>query len=92
MQYALKVFETEDRINFRTINRDGDPWFVLSDVCQALEIANVPQAASRLDDDEKGIITVDTLGGPQKLTIINESGLYSLILTSRKEGAKKFKK
>lgn len=42
MQYALKVFETEDRINFRTINRDGEPWFVLADVCQALDIANVP--------------------------------------------------
>lgn len=92
MQYALKVFETEDHFDFRIIDRDGEPWFVLADVCRALEIANAADAARRLDDDEKGIVITDTLGGPQKLAIINESGLYSLILTSRKEGAKRFKK
>lgn len=49
-------------------------------------------ALSRLDDDEKGVATADTLGGPQEIAIINESGLYSLVLTSRKASAKRFKK
>ena len=76
----------------RTMTIDGDPWIVLADVCRVLEIGNPAQAATRLDEDEKGIITTDTLGGPQQTITINESGLYSLILTSRKEAAKRFKK
>jgi prophage antirepressor-like protein len=92
MQYSLKVFETEDHHSFRTMMIDGEPWFVLSDVCRALDISNTGNAAARLDDDEKGIRTVDTPSGPQRMVIINESALYSLILTSRKEGAKRFKK
>jgi prophage antirepressor-like protein len=76
----------------RVIDRAGEPWFVLADVCRVLDIGNPAQAATRLDDDEKGITTNDTLGGAQEMTIINESGLYSLILTSRKEAAKRFKK
>lgn len=71
---------------------DGEPWFVAADVCAALDITNVGNATARLDDDEKGIRTVDTLGGAQQLTIVNESGLYSLILGSRKPEAKRFKK
>ncbi|CAK0755166.1 anti-repressor protein [Gammaproteobacteria bacterium] len=70
----------------------GNPWFVAADVCDALTIGNNRDAISRLDDDEKGVVTTDTLGGPQELAVINESGLYSLILTSRKPEAKKFKK
>lgn len=92
MQYALQVFEYEDRNQFRTIDIRGEPWFVLADVCRVLEIGNPSQAASRLDDDEKGVITNDTPGGPQQMVVINESGLYSLILTSRKPEAKRFKK
>ena len=79
----------------RLLDRDGEPWFVLTDVCRALELVNAPQVASRLDEDEKTTITnADSrVGhGPQSLTIINESGLYSLILTSRKAAAKRFKK
>lgn len=78
--------------NVRIVARDGEPWFVLADVCRVLEVGNAPQAATRLDDDEKGIINSDTPGGRQNVTIINESGLYSLILTSRKPQAKRFKK
>jgi prophage antirepressor-like protein len=78
--------------SIRVISRDGEPWWVLADVCRVLEIANSRQAASRLDDDEKGVITSDTLGGDQMMGIVNESGLYSLILTSRKIMAKRFKK
>ena len=58
-----------------------------SDVCKVLTIANARDALSRLDLDEKGVVTTDTLGGPQETAIINESGLYSLILTSRKPEA-----
>lgn len=76
----------------RVTTREGEPWFVLADVCHVLEIDNRSDAARRLDDDEKGVDTVDTLGGSQKMLLVNESGLYSLILTSRKEAAKRFKK
>lgn len=76
----------------RVIEQDGEPWFVHNDVCRVLELRNPRDAAARLDDDEKGVGTTDTLGGPQEQIIINESGLYSLIFTSRKPEAKKFKK
>lgn len=76
----------------RTQMKGDEPWFVLSDVCRVLEIANSSQAAGRLDDDEKGICNIYTPSGDQQMIIINESGLYSLILTSRKEAAKRFKK
>lgn len=68
------------------------PWFVAKDVCDVLGLANVSQALERLDDDEKGITTVYTLGGKQKAAVVYESGLYALIFTSRKEEAKTFRK
>ena len=76
----------------RVIMRGDEPWFVAVDVCEALTIGNSRMALDRLDDDEKGVSSIDTPGGNQELSIINESGLYSLILTSRKPEAKKFKK
>lgn len=92
--HTLSPFNFEDHL-IRVISRDGDPWFVLSDVCAVLAIGNPSDAAARLDDDEKH--TLDNVEGiadrrVQFLTIINESGLYSLILTSRKPEAKQFKK
>lgn len=92
MQYQLQIFHDEDRREFRTYDIDGEPWFVLADVCRRLDIGNPAQAATRLDEDEKGIISGDTPGGRQAITIVNESGLFSLILTSRKPEAKRFKK
>lgn len=74
----------------RTIQIDGEPWFVAADVCDSLTVAT--EQTRRLDEDEKGLRTVQTLGGPQDMLVINESGLYSLILTSRKPEAKRFKK
>lgn len=76
----------------RTITKEGNPWWVLSDVCKVLEIALPHRAADRLDSDEKDRHIMTTLGGSQEMTIINESGLYSLTLTSRKPSAKRFKK
>ncbi|MEA1675252.1 BRO family protein [Nitrospirillum sp. BR 11163] len=77
------------------IKREGEPWFVLADVCRVLEIANPSHAATRLDDDEKTTLANSegrAGSGAQAFTIINESGLYSLVLTSRKPAAKRFKK
>lgn len=76
----------------RVIKQGDAPHWVLVDVCTVLEIGNSRKAASRLDDDEKGVTISDTLGGPQEMTTINESGLWSLVLTSRKPEAKRFKK
>lgn len=88
---SLSVFKF-DSAEVRTAVIDGQPWFVAADVCEALAVGNVSMAVSRLDDDEKGVSSVDTLGGRQDAAVINESGLYSLILTSRKPEAKRFKK
>ena len=76
----------------RTTVIEGEPWFVATDVAQALEYRAANDAIRTLDDDEKGTHILRTLGGNQELTIINESGLYSLILRSRKPEAKAFKK
>lgn len=76
----------------RAIVRDGGPWFVAADVCAVLAHSNSRMAVERLDADEKGVSTIDTPGGHQEMTVINESGLYSLVLTSRKPEAKRFKK
>jgi anti-repressor protein len=76
----------------RTLMQDGDPWFVGRDVCAVLDIRNVADAMATLDDDEKGVVSTDTLGGEQRVVIINEAGLYSLILRSRKPEAKTFKR
>lgn len=71
---------------------DGEPRWIAKDVCEVLELGNPRSSLASLDDDEKGVHTVDTLGGPQQVTVINESGLYSLILRSRKPVAKQFKR
>ena len=76
----------------RTVQVNGEPWFVLADVCKVLEISNSRNISSRLEPDEKGVTLVDTLGGTQQMTIINESGLYTVILRSDKPQAKPFRK
>lgn len=63
-----------------------------TDVCKALELSNSRMAVNRLDDDEKGVSSIDTLGGLQQVAVVNESGLYSLVLGSRKPEAKEFKR
>lgn len=76
----------------RAVMIDGEPWFVASDVADALAYRNAPDMTRNLDDDEKGTQIVRTPGGEQEMTVINESGLYACILKSRKPEAKKFKK
>ena len=63
----------------RTVVIDGDPWWVGKDVCEYFADTNYRRSLSRLDDDEKGVSQIDTPGGVQQMTIINESGLYSLL-------------
>ena len=79
-------------VEVRTIQNDGEPWFVLKDVCNVLHIGNSRDVVARLDQDEKGVGQIDTLGGKQEMTIINESGLYNVILRSDKPEAKPFRK
>ena len=87
----LKVFSYED-FDVRTLMIDGEPWWVLSDVCKVLGVLNSRDVVGRLDNDEKGVDLIDTPGGKQRLSIINESGLYSVILRSDKPNAKPFRK
>jgi len=70
----------------------GSAWFVASDVCAVLGLTHVKGALARLDDDEKGLRAMHTPGGTQSMTTVNEPGLYSLILGSRKPEAKRFKR
>ena len=91
---ALVPFDYEGR-QVRTYTDDqGEPWFVAADVCSVLAISNVSQALSRLDGDEKTLISNEggSQAGPQSLNLINEPGLYALVLSSRKAEAKRFKR
>lgn len=88
---SITPFNFEDK-QVRILTIDGEPWFVAADVCAVLSIANPRDATSRLDDDEKGVAQTDTLGGKQSISIISESGLYSLVLRSDKPQARPFRK
>ena len=69
-----------------------EPWFVAADVCAALELPETHKAIARLDDDEKGRNSIPTPGGNQEMSVVNESGLFNLVLGSRKPEAKRFKR
>lgn len=86
----LQIFEKENLGRIRTIMVDDEPWFVASDICKALDIANTTQAVQRLDDDEKSMLNIGLSGGATNC--VNEYGLYNLILASRKKEAKEFKR
>jgi prophage antirepressor-like protein len=89
----LKIFESEEFGSIRTVMRDGEVWFVGKDVAEALGFTNSRDAiATHVFDDDKGVEIIDTLGGKQKMTAINESGLYALVFGSRLESAKRFKR
>ena len=88
----LQIFENPEFGKIRAIERNGEPWFVAADVCRALDLCDTSKALDRLDDDEKGTSLIRTLGGEQKMNIVNEPGLYTLVLGSRKPEAKAFKR
>ncbi|MBW5930452.1 anti-repressor protein [Klebsiella michiganensis] len=83
MNTKPSIFNFESDSAIRAIMIDGNPWFFASDVCRAIGIANHRDAVRKLDDDEKGVGSTDTLGGEQESVIISESGLYTLILRCR---------
>jgi anti-repressor protein len=76
----------------RVLGIDGEPWWVASDVCDILGLSNMHSSLALLDEDEKGVHSMDTPGGAQQVTVVSEPGLYSLILRSRKPAAKAFKR
>ena len=88
----LQIFKNPEFGEIRTVEINNEPWFVGKDVASVLGYSNPRDAlAKRVDTDDKGVANCDTLGGEQNMTIINESGLYSLILSSKLPTAKKFK-
>ena len=88
----IQVFTSQHFGRVRVVMREGEPWFIASDVCRALEVGNNRQALSRLDEDEKGVILNDTLGGKQSMAVVSEPGLYALVLGSRKPEAQSFRR
>lgn len=90
----FKIFSNENLGSVRVIYKeDGTPWFFTADVCTCLLVNNSRQAITRLDSDEKDtVILNDSVGRPHKYGICNESGLYALIMTSRKKEARDFQK
>lgn len=88
----IQVFKYNQKDITMKLDDKGEPWFVASEICELLDLDNVSMAIDRLDEDEKGLNTIDTLGGPQKKICVNESGLYTLIMTSRKEEARSFRR
>lgn len=87
----VTIYRYDENKPVRTLNLNGEPWFVLRDVCEVLGLGNSRMVADRLDEDEKGVSQIDTLGGVQNATIINESGLYNVILRSDKPESKPFR-
>ncbi len=87
----MQIF-TYNSNEVRTVEMNGEPWFVLKDVCEVLGISKYRDVADRLDSDERAPVRVDTLGGAQEMTAVNESGLYNVILRSDKPEAKPFRK
>lgn len=84
----LQIFNNPEFGNIRTVTIDGEPWFVGKDIAQYFGDSNYRRSLARLDEDEKGVSQMDTLGGVQNMTVINESGLYSLMFYMQPQKAK----
>ena len=98
MADLLNTFSFEGKFPIRTIIRESDPWFVAADVCAVLELSNPSISVQALDEDERAISSDPKLNlgsagcGPQSVNIISESGLYTLVLRSRKPQARPFRR
>ena len=89
----LQTFQNLEFGEIRSMTINGEPWFVGKDIAAALGYKESAKAIrEHIDDEDKGVSVLDTPGGKQKTVIINESGMYSLILSSKLEGAKRFKR
>ena len=86
----LQIFNNEEFGEIRTITKDNETWFVASDICRSLDLSNPTMAMQRIDDDEKAKFNLGLSGG--ETNCVNEYGLYSLVLASRKREAKDFKR
>lgn len=93
MENKIKIFENEEFGRIRTVVKDGEPWFVGKDIAKILEYRETAKAIrTHVDSEDKGVSILDTPGGKQEITIINESGFYSLVLSSKMPRAKDFKR
>lgn len=89
----IRIFENPEFGSVRVVEKSGEPWFVAKEVAEKLGYSNTRDAIYKhVDPEDKGVANCDTLGGNQEITIINESGLYSLVLSSKLPGAKRFKR
>ena len=88
----LMTFEDQEFGEVRTLSIDGEPWFVAADVCRALEIGNPTDAMRRLDADERTLVSIEGSSNGLPVNVVNEPGLYTLVLGSRKPEAKAFKR
>ena len=86
----IQVFNNADFGEVRALAKDGEPWFVARDVLAILELDRT--ALRKLDDDEKGVDSIHTLGGDQEMTTVTEPGFYKLVMRSRKPEAKAFQR
>lgn len=84
----IKIFNNKEFGEIRTTSIDGEPWFVGKDVCEAFGDTNYRRSLSNIDDSDKGVSQIDTHGGKQNMTIINESGLYCLLFQMQPQKAK----
>ena len=90
---SYKTFSNNEFGEIRVLEIENEPWFVGRDIATVLGYSNPPKAVrTHVDEEDKGVNEMDTPGGKQKIIVINESGLYSLILNSKLPNAKKFKR
>ena len=93
MTNEVQIFENAEFGKVRTVVVKDEPYFIGKDVAEILGYTNPRKAiGDHVDEEDKGVTKCDTLGGEQEVTVINESGLYSLILSSKLPAAKKFKR
>lgn len=88
----IRVFDNEEFGEIRAFNEDEQIFFVAKDVCKALALSNPRSSLALLEEDEKGVHTVDTPGGDQQMAVVTEPGFYRLVLRSRKPEAKAFQR
>lgn len=88
----IQIFKNEQFGEVRTMDKNGEPWFVANDICKVLGHTNSRVAVAALDEDEKGVSKVYTLGGEQQMTVVNEAGMYQLVIRSNLPAAKAFKR
>ena len=92
MENQIQVFNNEQFGEVRTVLQDGEPWFMVADVCKALEIGNPADVMRRLDADERTLVSIEGASNGLPVNAVNEPGLYTLVLSSHKPEAKAFKR